>query len=214
MTKKLIDLNETQLLSLAIKENLKHKDYKMLEASADLGMKRFPQTKHYNAKLKRAYLTLADHYESQGAYYEYTKALRKALHVAPGNGAIVDKQIFALNLILENYGQDYIKKDLGYLEFVVQLLRLKYNKGKYSKKVLAQANRIFSTIEMLRVKSAEGVESKHTFQIKQLLEPFTLGFTKEQREGIVETLSPIMPDLIKEWEKMQEAKETGKEKDK
>ena len=207
MNKKLINLSETQLLSFALKENLKHKDYKMLEASADLGIRRFPKTKHYNAKLKRAYLTLADHYKSEKAFYEYTKTLRKALHVAPGNGTIINKQIFALNTLLDNYGQDYIKKDLEYLEFVIQLLRLKYEKGKYSKKVREQTEEILSQIVILKEKSAESVESKHTFQIKQLIEPFTLGLTKEQIDGIVDAISPNIPDLIKELERLERDKD-------
>ena len=32
-----------------------------------------------------------------------------------------------------------------------------------------------------------------------------MAFTKEQIKGIIETLSPIMPELVKKWKKIKKA---------
>jgi hypothetical protein len=210
---KLSNMNETQLVSFALKEHMNLPSVEKLETTAEVALERLPKTRHYRSRLRDAFLKLAGHYKAEKYFYEYAKALRKVLHVAPGNGEVINDQTDAFQLLLDSYGQEYIKKDFEYLEFVIQLFRLKYDKGKYSKKVHDQTGKLLSQIKSLKVKVPGGAESKHTFQIKQLLEPFTLGFTKEQRKGIVETLSPIMPDLVREWEKMKE-EEKDRKKDK
>ncbi|MCF7859789.1 MAG: hypothetical protein K9N07_10790 [Candidatus Cloacimonetes bacterium] len=211
---KLSNMNEIQLLAYTLKEHVNSSDYKKLETTVEVALERLPLTKHYRSRLRDAFLKVAAHYKSEKYFYEYAKALRKVLHVAPGNGGVINDQLKSFQFLLDNYGQEYIKNDFEYLEFVIQLFRLKYSKGKYSRKVHAQTEKALFQIESMKVKAPGGAESKHTFQIKQLIEPFTLGFTKEQRKGIVETLSPIMPDLVREWKKIKEEEEKEKEKDK
>jgi hypothetical protein len=54
-----------------------------------------------------------------------------------------------------------------------------------------------------KVKAPERIESKHTFQIKQLIEPFTLGLTKEQIDGITDAILPYIDEWLEELEKMK-----------
>lgn len=132
---KLINMNETQLVSFALKEHMNLSDIKKLETTVEVALERLPRTKHYRSRLQDAFLKLAEHYRSEEHYYEYVKALRKVLHVAPSNGGVINDQLQAFQMLLDNYGKKYIKKDFEYLEFVIQLFRLKYSKGRYSKKV-------------------------------------------------------------------------------
>ena len=200
-------MSETQLVSYALKQHMDLPGVEKLQATAEVALKRLPNTKHYRSRLKNAFLKMAEYYKSEKHNYEHVKALRKVLHVSPGNCNTINDQLKSFQLLLDEYGQDYIKKDLEYLEFVIQLLRVKYDKGKYSRKVQNQTDKILSQIVILKEKSAEGVESKHTFQIKQLIEPFILGLTKEQIDGIVDAISPNIPDLIKELERLERDKD-------
>jgi len=58
----------------------------------------------------------------------------------------------------------------------------------------------------LKAKALDGIESKHTFQIKQLLEPFTLGLTKEQIDGITDALLPYIDEWLEELERIKNEK--------
>ena len=177
-----------------------------LEATAEVALERLPKTKHYRLRLRDAFLKLAEHYKSEKYYYEYVKALRKVLHIAPGNGGVINDQLEAFQLLIDNYGQEYIKKDFEYLEFAVQLLRLKYNKGRYSKKIREQTGKILIQIKPLKVNAPDEAESKHTFQIKQLIAPFTLGLTKKQIDEMSEVFLPYIDEWLKEMEKKDKDK--------
>ena len=203
----LMKMSQTDIVSYMLNQNMNSSDMSKLQATAEVALKRLPKTKHYRSRLKDAFLKLAEHYKSEKYYYEYVKALRQVLHVAPGDVEAINDQINAFQLLLDEYGQDYIKKDFEYLEFVIELLRAKYNKGKYSKKVREQTGKILLEIEPLKSIAPVGAESKHTFQIKQLIAPFTLGLTKEQIDGIVDALVPYIPELIEELERINKDKD-------
>lgn len=199
-------MSETQLMSYALREHMELSSVDKLIPVAEVGMKRLPLTKHYRVLLRDAFLKIAEYHKTEKHYYEYVKSFRKVLHFAPGNETAIYDQLEGLNTLLSSYGQKYIKKDLEYLEFVIQLLRLKYSKGKYSKKIQTETQRLLDQIQALEIKASGGEESKHTFQIKQLIEPFTLGLTKDQIDGIADALSPFIPDLIKELERLESEK--------
>lgn len=202
----LMKMSQTDIVSYMLKQNMNSSDMSKLQATAEVALKRLPKTKHYRSRLKDAFLKLAEHYKSEKYYYEYAKALRQVLHVAPGNGDVINDQLKSFQLLLENYGHDYIKKDFEYLEFVIELLRLKYKGGKYSKRVREQTEKILSQIKILKEKSAEGVESKHTFQIKQLIEPFTLGLDEKQIEDMSDIFVQFIDELLAEKERKDKEK--------
>ena len=200
-------MNETQLVSYALRQHMELSGIDKLIPITEVALKRLPFTKHYRALLRDAFLKLADHYSAEKYFYEYIKTLRKTLHVAPGNGGVINDQLKAFQLLIDNYGQEYIKTDFEYLKFAIQLFRLKYDKGNYSKRVREQTEKILSQIKSLKVNAPDEAESKHTFQIKQLIAPFTLGLTKEQIDGIADALVPYIPELIEELERIEKEKD-------
>jgi hypothetical protein len=203
---KLINMSESQLVSYVLKQHMDLPGVEKLQSTAEVALKRLPGTKHYRSKLRDAFLKLAKHYLSEKYYYEYVKALRKVLQVAPGNGEVIHHQLRSFQLLVDNYSKDYIKKDFEYLEFVIHLLRLKYSKGRYSKKVHYQTETILSRIALLKDGATKGAESKHTFQIKQLIDPFTLGLNEMQ----IDEMSDVFVQYVDEWVKEKEKKDKEK----
>jgi len=204
--KKLEKMSETQLVSYALRQHMELSGIDKLIPAAEVALSRLPLKKHYRTLLRDAFLKIAEHHKAEKHFYEYVKSVRKVLHLAPGNEKAINDQIDGFYILLSNYGHEYIKKDFEYLEFVIRLLRLKYSKGQYSKKIHLQTQRILDQIQILKALAPEGVESKHTFQIKQLIEPFTLGLTEEQLEEFAEIYLPYMDKWLEEHEKKEKDK--------
>jgi len=97
--KKLSNMNETQLVSYALNEHMNLPGVEKLEITAEVALERLPKTRHYRSRLRDAFLKLAGHYKSGEHYYEYVKALRKVLHVAPGSGEVINDQLKAFQLL-------------------------------------------------------------------------------------------------------------------